>query len=139
MTQPNDFNRKLMEEFRANAGKLSAGPFAGRPVLIITTTGAKSGHLRETPLVYGEDGDNLFVIASKGGAPAHPAWFHNLRANPDVTIEVGADKYRAKAKQATGAERDRLYRKQAERMPAFADYEQKTTRQIPVVVLERID
>jgi deazaflavin-dependent oxidoreductase (nitroreductase family) len=139
MTQPSDFNRKLMEEFRANAGKLSAGPFAGRPVLIITTTGAKSGQPRETPLVYGEDGDHLFIIASKGGAPSHPAWFHNLKANPEVTIEVGADKYRAKARQATGGERDRLYSKQAERMPAFADYEQKTTRQIPVVVLERID
>jgi deazaflavin-dependent oxidoreductase (nitroreductase family) len=139
MTQPNDFNQKLMEDFRANAGHVSSGPFVGRPVLIITTTGARSGQQRETPLVFGEDGANLFVIASKGGAPTHPAWFHNISANPEVTLEVGAQKYRARARVAGSAERDRLYNMQAAAMPAFADYEQKTTRKIPVVVLERID
>jgi deazaflavin-dependent oxidoreductase (nitroreductase family) len=139
MTQPNDFNQKLMQDFRANAGKVSDGPFLGRPVLIITTIGARSGIQRETPLVYGEDGKDIFIIASKGGAPAHPAWFHNITANPEVTIELGPDKFAARARVAAGAERDRLYNKQASAMPAFADYEKKTTRQIPVVILERLD
>lgn len=131
-----DFNLKIIEEFRANGGETS-GPFKGRPLLLLTTTGAKSGESRTTPLVYTRDGDRVVIIASMGGAPKHPAWYLNLRANPDATIEIGAEKFAARASIAEGAERDRLYAAQAEMMPAFAEYQQKTTRQIPVVVLTR--
>lgn len=132
----NDFNLKIIEEFRANGGETS-GPFKGRPLLLLTTTGAKSGESRTTPLVYTRDGDRVVIIASMGGAPKHPAWFLNLRANPAATIEIGTEKFAARASIAEGAERDRLYAAQAEMMPAFAEYQQKTTRQIPVVVLTR--
>ena len=93
---------------------------------------------RTSPLVYSRDGERFVIVASKGGAPTHPAWYHNLRAHPEVTLEVGKEKFRARASVATAAERRRLYDKHAERMPAFWDYEKKTTRKIPVVVLERI-
>ena len=136
MTQPSDFNLRLIEEFRANGGKVT-GTFAGRPLLLITTKGAKSGEERTTPLVYSKDGDRFVVIASMGGAPRHPAWFFNVRANPEVTLEVGAETFTATASIADGAERDRLFNAQAAGMPAFAEYQQKTTRVIPVVVLER--
>jgi deazaflavin-dependent oxidoreductase (nitroreductase family) len=133
----NDFNENLIAEFRANGGKVS-GMFAGRPMLLLTTTGAKSGLQRTTPLVHTRDGDRIVVIASKGGAPTSPAWYHNLVANPTVTVELGTEKFPAKATVVTGAERDRLYAAQAAMMPAFAEYETKTTRKIPVVVLERL-
>ena len=137
MSDRNDFNEKLIAEFRANGGKVS-GMFAGRPMLLLTTTGAKSGLKRTTPLVHTRDGDRIVVIASKGGAPTNPAWYHNLVANPTVTVELGTEKFPAKATVVTGAERDRLFAAQAALMPAFAEYETKTTRQIPVVVLERL-
>ena len=131
-----DFNRQIIEEFRANGGE-TTGPFKGRPLLLLTTTGAKSGEKHTTPLVYSKDGDRVVVIASMGGAPKNPLWFVNLRANPDVTLEIGAEKFEATASVAESPERERLYAAQAAAMPAFAEYEQKTTRQIPVVVLTR--
>ena len=133
----NDFNQALIEEFRANDGKVT-GVFAGRPLLLLTTTGAKSGQPRTMPLVYTTDGDRMVVIASKGGAPSNPAWYHNLVANPTVTVELPGDTFQARATVAEGEERERLYSAQAALMPAFAEYQEKTTRQIPVIILERI-
>ena len=138
MADQNEFNRKIIEEFRANGGE-TFGPFKGRPLLLLTTTGVKSGESRTTPLVYSRDGARIVVIASMGGAPKHPAWFLNLSANREVTVELGTAKFRARASVAGTEERDRLYAQQAADMPAFNEYQQKTTRRIPVVVLERID
>lgn len=136
--RPGGWNDSIIEQFRANAGQMKSGPFAGRSLLLLTTRGARSGTERTSPLVYSRDGDKYVIVASKGGAPTHPSWYHNLRANPEVTVELGSEKFRARAKLAEDAERRRLYDKHAERMPAFAEYEKKTTRKIPVVVLERI-
>lgn len=130
-----DFNLKIIEEFRANGGETS-GPFKGRPLLLLTTTGAKSGEPRTTPLVYSKDGDRYVIIASMGGAPKHPSWYFNLLSNPEATIEVGTQTLQARASIADGAERDRLYAQQAAEMPAFNEYQRKTTRQIPVVILQ---
>jgi len=132
----NDFNRAIIEEFRANDGKVG-GPFEGAPVLLLTATGAKSGERRTTPVVYLQDGDRMVIFASKGGAPNNPGWYHNLRPNPSATVEVGSEKVDVDAVVTEGEERERLFRRQAEIFPQFADYEQKTTRQIPVVALER--
>lgn len=132
------FNERLIEDFRAHDGRITSGPFAGRSLLLLTTTGAKSGHARTNPLAYHRDGDRFVVVASKGGAPTHPAWYHNLRAHPEVTLEVGPETFGARASLPGDAERRRLYDQHAARMPAFADYEKKTTRKIPVVVLERM-
>ena len=132
----NEFNRKLIEEFRANGGKVG-GMFAGAPLLLLTTTGAKTGQPRVAPLAYTTDNDRLVVIASKGGAPTHPDWFHNLRVIPDVTVEVGTETFPARATIPAGAERQRLFEQMAAQMPNFAEYQRNTTRQIPVVVLER--
>jgi deazaflavin-dependent oxidoreductase (nitroreductase family) len=129
-----DFNRKVIEEFRANEGKVG-GPFEGAPVLLLTSTGAKSGEQRTTPVVYQPDGNRMVIFASKAGAPENPAWFHNLRANPTATVEVGSEKVEVEAVVTDGEERERLFSKQKQLMPQFADYEQKTARQIPVVAL----
>lgn len=131
-----DWNDKVIDEFRANEGKVG-GMFEGMPVLILHTTGAKTGDERVHPLVYQADGDRAVVFASKGGAPENPAWFHNLVANPDVTVELGTETVPMRARVAEGDERERLWARQKEIAPGFADYEAKTTRQIPVVVLER--
>ena len=131
-----DFNLKIIEEFRANGGETS-GPFKGRPLLLLTTTGAKSGEQRTTPLVYSKDGDDYVVIASMGGAPKHPAWYLNIKEFPRVSVEVGTETFHAQSVIAEGEERERLYNQQAEMMPAFKEYQEKTTRQIPVVVLRR--
>jgi deazaflavin-dependent oxidoreductase (nitroreductase family) len=131
------WNRQIVEEFRANGGKVG-GPFAGGTLLLLTTIGAKSGKTRVNPLAYTTDGDRLVIIASKGGAPSNPDWYYNLIANPKVTIEVGTETFEATATVVTGEQRDTLYAKQAEIMPGFAEYQEKTTRKIPVVVLERI-
>lgn len=129
----------LIEEFRANAGRLSSGPFAGRNVLLLTTTGARSGLARLAPLVYTRDGDRYVIVASKGGAPTHPGWYFNLVANPTVSVEVGREKFEARAVVvADDAERDRLYARHATDYPGFNDYQQRTTRRIPVVLLERL-
>lgn len=136
MSDMDDFNRAIIEEFRANDGKVG-GPFEGAPVLLLTATGAKSGERRTTPVVYLQDGDRMVIFASKGGAPNNPGWYHNLRVNPSATVEVGSEKVDVDAVVTEGEERERLFRRQAEIFPQFADYEQKTTRQIPVVALER--
>jgi deazaflavin-dependent oxidoreductase (nitroreductase family) len=134
MPDMSDFNRKIIDEFRANDGKVG-GPFEGAPVLLLTSTGARSGEQRTTPVVYQPDGERMVIFASKAGAPENPAWYHNLRANPAATVEVGADTVEVEALVTDGEERERLFSKQKELMPQFADYEQKTTRQIPVVAL----
>lgn len=136
MTTTNNFNDRIIEEFRANKGVVG-GPFAGAPMLLLATTGAKSGAARTNPLVYLPDGDRFIIFASKGGAPNHPAWYHNLVAHPETTIEVGTETIPVTATVVTGEERDRLYAAQAALRPAFADYEAKTTRRIPVVALHR--
>jgi len=131
----NDFNTNIIEEFRNNKGKV-AGPFQGMPMVILTTKGRRTGNPHETPLVPLEDDGKLFVFGSMGGAPKHPAWFLNLRDNPRVTVEHGTDKFEAEAKIISGEEHDRIYAKQAQRVPQFAEYQQKTKRQIPVVELK---
>jgi len=139
-----DWNVKIIEEFRANAGAVG-GQFAGAPLLLLTTTGAKSGEPRVSPMMYldaadaGEEGasDRVFVFASKAGMPTNPAWYHNLKANPKVTVERGADTYEATATEVTGADRDRVYAEQARRYPGFAEYQEKTDRVIPVIALDR--
>lgn len=135
MPDANDFNQSIIDEFRANDGKVG-GPFEGAPMLLLTTTGAKSGQARTAPLVYLPDGDRYVVFASKAGAPTNPDWYHNLVANPSVSVEVGSDRTDADAVVLTGEERDQLFAKQAERMPGFKDYQDKTTRVIPVVALQ---
>ncbi len=132
----NEFNKSLIEEFRANGGKVS-GQFEGAPMILVTTTGRKSGQQRTSPLVYGKTGDDLFIIASKAGDPKHPDWFLNIEANPNVTVEVGTDKYEARARITEGEERARLYKQMADAMPNFKEYQEKTDREIPVVVLSR--
>ncbi len=133
---PNDFNDGIIAEFRANAGVVG-GPFTGAPMVLLTTKGAKSGAEHTTPLVSMPDGDRVFVFASMGGAPKHPAWYHNLVANPEVSVERGTETYRARARITAGAERDELYARQAGRIPTFGEYQQKTTRTIPVIELVR--
>jgi deazaflavin-dependent oxidoreductase (nitroreductase family) len=127
----------LISDIREH-GEARSGPFVGRPVLLLTTTGAKTGEPRIAPLVFSRDGDNLVIMASKGGAPAHPAWFLNIQANPMVTVETGGEKYEARAVITEGAERDRLWDAHVALNPSFADYEQKTTRLIPAIRLERV-
>jgi deazaflavin-dependent oxidoreductase (nitroreductase family) len=134
VTEMNDFNTRIIEEFRANGGKVG-GPFAGAPMVLLTTTGARSGTPRTTPLAYLPDGDRIVIFASKAGAPTNPAWYHNLVAHPEATVEVGGETRRVRAEVVTGAERDRLFAEQARRMPGFADYQAKTTRIIPVIAL----
>jgi deazaflavin-dependent oxidoreductase (nitroreductase family) len=137
-TAMKQFNQGLMTEFRANGGKVLSGPFVNAPLLLLTTTGAKSGKPFTTPLVYTKDGDRIVIIASKGGYPTNPAWFHNLKAHPTVTLEIGKEKFQAKATITKDPERQRLFDAQAKVMPNFTEYQKNTTRQIPVIVLERI-
>jgi deazaflavin-dependent oxidoreductase (nitroreductase family) len=132
----NDWNRNVIAEFRANSGKVG-GQFEGMPLLLLTTTGAKTGQTRINPVAYLEDGERLIVFASKAGAPTSPDWYHNLIAHPDVHVEVGTESFDAKATPITGEERDRIYTQQAARFPGFAAYQEKTTRVIPVVALNR--
>lgn len=134
---PRQFNETLIAEYRANQGKVT-GMFAGAPLLLLTTTGAKSGRLRTSPLAYTTDGDRIIIIASKGGAPTHPDWYHNLLAHPEATVELGADRFQVRASVPEGQERERLYNQMAAQMPGFAEYQKNTTRQIPVVALERV-
>ena len=133
------FNDDLIAHFRKNRGVITEGPFTGRDMLLLTTTGAKSGEQRTHPLVYTKDGDLYLIIASMGGSPTHPSWYHNVRAHPEVTVEVGSEKFPAKAiPVAGGAERRRLYDQHAAINPGFKDYERKTTRVIPAILLERL-
>jgi deazaflavin-dependent oxidoreductase (nitroreductase family) len=134
-----NFNRALIEDLRSHGGKPTSGPFTGRDVLILTTRGAKSGEVRENPLVYSRDGGHYVIVASKGGAPTHPAWYHNLVAHPNVTIEVLGKKFPARARIVEGEDYERLYSGHAAINPTFHEYRKRTTRKIPVVVLEPID
>jgi deazaflavin-dependent oxidoreductase (nitroreductase family) len=131
-----DWNTQIINEFRTNAGKVG-GQFEGAPLLLLHTTGAKSGQERVSPMMYQQVGDDIAVFASKGGAPTHPDWYHNLVKNPAVTAEIGTDTVPFTARVADGDERERIWTAQKGAFPGFADYESKTTRQIPVVVLER--
>lgn len=132
----NDFNRQIIEEFRANQGTVG-GPFAGSQLLVLHTTGAKSGKPRLVPLAYRRVGDAFAVFASKAGADDNPDWYHNVVAHPEVNVELGAERFDAVARVAERAERDRIWEAQKAAVPAFAEYESKTDRVIPVVVLER--
>jgi deazaflavin-dependent oxidoreductase (nitroreductase family) len=135
MADSNDWNNKIIEEFRANAGKLG-GQFEGAPVLLLHTKGAKSGAERVNPMMYQAVDGGYAVFASYAGAPKNPAWFHNLVADPDVEAEIGAETVRARARVTEGAERSEIWERQKSAYPGFADYEAKTDRIIPVVVLE---
>jgi deazaflavin-dependent oxidoreductase (nitroreductase family) len=135
MTQaPADFNAQIIAEFRANRGRVG-GRFEGATLLLLHTTGAKSGTPRTNPVAYLADGGRYVVFASKAGAPTDPGWYHNLRAHPDVSIEVEDRTIEVTASEVTGSERDRLYDRQTERSPQFADYQAKTERVIPVIAL----
>jgi deazaflavin-dependent oxidoreductase (nitroreductase family) len=132
-----DFNAAIIDEFRANGGKVG-GQFEGAPMVLLHTIGARSGEERVNPLVYQADGDRIAIFGSKAGAPTHPAWYHNLLANPEVTVELGPDTVPMRARVAEPDERERIWSRQKEIMPGFADYEANTTRVIPVVILERV-
>ena len=136
LKEMSDWNRQIIEEFRSNGGKVG-GSFKGAPLLLLTTTGAKSGIVRTTPVMYLPDGKRIVIFASKAGAPTNPAWYHNLIANPKATIEVGTETFEVTAVEVQGEERDQLYAKQASLYPGFAEYEAKTTRKIPVIALQR--
>ena len=132
-----EFNRRLIEEYRASGGRVG-GAYEGAPLLLLTTTGAKSGRRHTTPLMYLDDGGRLVVFGTKGGAPTNPDWYHNLLAHPDATVEVGSEAYAVRATVAAGAERERLAALQREQRPQFAEVEAQTPREIPVIVLERL-
>ncbi len=136
MTDFNAWNQQVIAEFRANAGKLG-GQFEGAPVLLLHTTGAKSGLERVNPMMYQEVDDAIAVFASKGGAPTHPDWYHNLVAHPEVTVEIGSETVPMIASVAKGEERDAIWERQKKQFPNFAEYEEKTDRVIPVVLLRR--
>jgi deazaflavin-dependent oxidoreductase (nitroreductase family) len=131
-----DYNTSIIEEFRANAGRVG-GSWEGRDLLLLTTTGRKSGRKHTTPIVFTREGDHLLVYASKAGAPAHPDWYLNLVADPHVVVEVGPERYDAIATPLEGDERDREFAAQVARNSVFGDYAQKTSRVIPVVALTR--
>jgi deazaflavin-dependent oxidoreductase (nitroreductase family) len=131
-----DWNTEVIEEFRSNEGRVG-GQFQGAPLLLLTTNGRRTGQPHTNPVMYLADGGRLVVFASKGGAPTHPDWYHNLVADPHVTVEVGTESYPAHAVVLKGEERDRLYAEQSRRFPGFAKYQQKTARIIPVVALVR--
>ena len=134
---PDDWNTKIIAEFRANGGKVG-GPFEGAPVLLLHTIGAKTGQERVNPMMYQAVGDEYAVFASKGGAPTNPDWYHNLVANPQVRAEIGTETHEFTARVADPQTRAPIWAEQKRRYPGFADYEQKTTRQIPVVILEPV-
>jgi deazaflavin-dependent oxidoreductase (nitroreductase family) len=136
MTEVEDWNAGIIREFRANGGKVG-GQFEGAPLLLLTTTGARSGKERVNPMMYLPEGERLYVFASKAGAPTNPDWYHNLVAHPRARVEVGTDRFDVDAVVVTGPERDRVYAEQASRYPGFAEYQEKTERVIPVVALDR--
>jgi deazaflavin-dependent oxidoreductase (nitroreductase family) len=131
------FTRGLIADIRAH-GEVTTGPMAGRPLLILTTTGAKSGTPRVAVLTYTKDGDRLSVAASKSGAPTNPDWYHNLIANPIVQVEAGGEAFKARATVQEGAERDRLWANHVAARPEFAEYPEKSGRVIPMITLERL-
>jgi deazaflavin-dependent oxidoreductase (nitroreductase family) len=131
-----DFNSAIIEEFRASGGNVG-GQFVGAPLLLLSTTGARTGARRVNPVMYLADGDRMYVFASKAGAPDNPDWYHNLLAHPRATVEVGEERFEVDATVLTGAERDEIYQRQASRYPGFAEYQAKTSRIIPVIALNR--
>jgi len=138
MTEPSDFNGKIIAEFRANGGKVG-GPFAGSDILLLHHTGARSGAERISPLAYQRVGESFAVFASKAGSPQNPDWYHNLMAHPDASVELGTESVLVRARVAEPAERDVIWDRQKERVPQFAGYEQKAApRKIPVVVLDPV-
>jgi deazaflavin-dependent oxidoreductase (nitroreductase family) len=136
MSEFDDFNTRIIAEFRANHGKVG-GNFEGAPMVLVHTTGARTGAERVNPLMYLPDGDRYLIFASKGGADTHPAWYRNLLAHPDIEIEVGDETIPVHAEELKGAERDEKYAEQARRYPGFAEYQKKTSRVIPVIALTR--
>jgi deazaflavin-dependent oxidoreductase (nitroreductase family) len=132
----NEFTRQLMADIREH-GRPTSGPMGGRPLMILTTTGAKSGEPRSAVVTYTRDGDRYVIAASKSGAPTNPAWYHNLLANPTATVETGGETFRAAARVTDGTERQRLWDQHATERPEFRDYPNKTSRVIPVIVLDR--
>ncbi len=130
-----DFNAKTIAEFRSNQGRVG-GPFQGAPLLLLHSTGARSGETRVNPVMYLRDGERYLVFASKGGSPENPAWYHNLRAHPETRIEVGSETLEVTAAELRGDERDALWARQTELYPQFAEYQMKTDRKIPVVALQ---
>jgi deazaflavin-dependent oxidoreductase (nitroreductase family) len=137
MPEANDWNSKIIAEFRASGGKVG-GQFEGAPLLLLHTTGAKTGQERVSPMMYRPAGDAFAVFASKAGAPTNPDWYHNLLANPRVRAEIGTETLDLTARVAEGETRERIWEAQKSAYPGFADYETRTTRQIPVVLLERV-
>lgn len=137
MAEANDWNAKIIAEFRSNEGRVG-GPFEGAPVLLLSTTGAKTGQTRVNPMMYLQESGTTYVFATNAGRPTNPDWYHNLVANPGVTAEVGTETFEATARVITGEERDRIYARQAELYPGFAEYEEKTSRVIPVVAVARV-
>ena len=135
MADSGDFNTPIIEEFRANGGKLG-GNFEGAPILLLTTVGARSGRTRVNPMMYLEEGGRRYVFASKAGAPSNPDWYYNLVADPNVSVEVGSETIEVRATPVEEGERSRIYAEQAKRYPGFAEYQAKTDRVIPVVALD---
>jgi len=138
MSSPNDWNAGIIKEFRENGGKVT-GQFAGMPLVLLNTIGAKSGEPRTNPLAYFRDGERIIIVASKAGAPTNPDWYYNVRANPLVTLEVGTETFKAHATIAEPEERERLFAKIAASNPGFAEYQRNTARVIPIVVLTRAE
>ena len=138
MSTREDFNSNLVKDVREH-GKPTSGPFLGRNVLVLTTTGARSGEQRETPLVYSWEEGHHVIVASKGGAPTHPSWYHNLRTHPIVTVEAEGNRFMARARVVGDEDYERLYKRHADENPGFWDYRRKTDRKIPVIVLEPLD
>ena len=138
MSDVNNWNKKVIEEFRANKGRVG-GNFEGKTLLLLHTTGAKSREERINPVACIKDGERWAVIASKAGAPTHPDWYYNVVANPLVTVEVGTEKFQTHASVAEEPERTRLYNQMVEVMPGFDDYRRKTTRVIPVIILTLVE
>ncbi|MFQ5950606.1 MAG: nitroreductase family deazaflavin-dependent oxidoreductase [Candidatus Geothermarchaeales archaeon] len=136
MTTMSEWNARVVEEFRANGGKVG-GPFEGAPLVLLSTIGARTGQRRTTPLMCLPEGDRLYVFASRGGAPSNPGWYHNLVAHSAVRVEFGTETFEAEARVLSGEERDHIDALQAEPYPQFAEYQRRTTRKIPVVVLMR--
>jgi deazaflavin-dependent oxidoreductase (nitroreductase family) len=137
LPRPDNWNQPIIEEFRANDGKVG-GYFEGAPMILIHAIGARSGVERVNPLVYLPDGENMVVAATKGGSPTNPDWYHNVKAHPRMQVEVGTETFPVEATEVTGAERDDLWRRFVELRPGFAEYETKTTRLIPVIRLTRV-
>ena len=133
-----DYKRLLLEDMRAHNGQITQGPMAGRPLMLLTTNGARSGAKREAIVTYTRDGERYVICASKGGAPTNPAWYYNVVADPIVEVEAGGEVFKARATEVTGDERERLWNQHAEQRPEFREYPKKTSRKIPVFVLDRL-